>query len=203
MRFRRIPEPFRSRPRSARWSKNDMRTTTRLPGAIFDLTTSAFALVTTVIITTPGQAGAASPQIAQIWAHGSRTTTSAVPHLTPGESVEVKVPKNSVLQDGLRADILMCSDPGAKASHLPANDSTCDGLTINTGRTLDVGSKGTVDKSGYLIYKLPLKMEGSDSVPVCNATHACVLYVGQDQNNFARPHVWSNAFYVGTDPRHK
>jgi len=165
--------------------------------------TSVFTLTAAVIFATPGQAGAASQQIAQIWANGSRVKASPVPHLAPSESVTIKVPKNSVLQAGFRADVLMCSDPGAKASSLPVDDSTCDGLTINTGRTLNIGTKGTVDKKGYVIYKLPLKIEGSDSIPVCNATHACVLYVGQDQNDFQRPHVWSIAFYVGMGPHHQ
>jgi hypothetical protein len=189
------------RLRSARRSIHGTRTTTWVATALFIFVTSV--CTTAMIIAIPGQAEATSQQIAQIWAHGSRVTTSPVPHLTPGDSVEVKVPKNSLLQAGFRADILMCGDPGAKPSRLPANDSTCDGLTINTGRTLDIETKGTVDKNGYVIYKLPLKIESPDSIPICNATHACVLYVGQDQNNFARPHVWSTAFYVGTGPKHK
>jgi hypothetical protein len=170
---------------------------------MFTVVTSASTLVIAGAITTPSQAAATSPQIAQIWARGSRIPTSPAPHLARGESVAVKVPKNSILQPGFRADILMCSDPGAKPSHLPANDSSCDGLTLNTGRTLDIGTTGTVDKEDYLIYKLPLKIEPPDSIPKCNGNNACVLYVGQDQNNFTRPHVWSTAFYVGTATRHK
>ena len=174
------------RLRSARRSAHGARTTNSVVPAIFAVAASVSTLVIGGIIATPAHAEGVSQQIAQIWTHGSRVTTSPVPHLTPGGSVEVIVPKNSVLQAGFRADILMCSDPGAEPSHLPANDSTCDGLTINTGRTLDIGTKGTVDKKGYVIYKLPLKkIEPSDSIPKCNGNNACVLYVGQDQNNFA------------------
>ncbi len=171
--------------------------------SIFTLAPSLLILVLAGIIASPGQAEAASQQIVQIWAGGSRVPSSPVPHLAANESVTVKVPENSVLQAGYRADILMCSDPGGKPSALPISDSTCDGLTINNGRTLDIGTKGTVNKRNYVIYKLPLKIEGSDSIPKCNATNACVLYVGQDQNDFAHPHVWSTAFYVGAATKRK
>jgi hypothetical protein len=166
--------------------------------AIFTLVTTVFTLVMAVVVAMPDQAGADSPQIAQIWVHGSQVSASPVPQLGAQEAVEVKVPTNSVLQSGFRANILMCSDPDAQPKNLPISDSTCDGLTIQVGPTLNIGTGGTVDQKGYVIYKLPRKIEPADSIPVCNATHACVLYVGQDQNDFQRPHVWSTAFYVGT-----
>jgi hypothetical protein len=38
----------------------------------------------------------------------------------------------------------------------------------------------------------------SQAPPItCNATHACVWYVGENYNNFTAPHVFSNPFYVG------
>jgi len=164
---------------------------------MFTLVTTVFTLVMAVIVAMPGQAGADSQQIAQIWVHGSQVSPSPVPQLAAQQAVEVKVPANSVLQAGYRANILMCSDPGAQPSNLPIDDSHCDGLTIQTGPTLNIGTGGTVDETGYVINTLPLKVEPTDAIPVCNATHACVLFVGQDQNDFQRPHVWSNAFYVG------
>jgi hypothetical protein len=184
-------------------STHGPRSTIGVTTATLTLVTTIFTLAIAVIVAMPGQAGADSPQIAQIWVHGSQVSASPVPQLPPQESVEVKVPANSVLQPGLRADILMCSDPGARPSNLPINDSTCDGLTINVGRTLDIGTGGMVDKKDYVIYPLPLKIEPGDSIPVCNSTHACVLYIGQDQNDFERPHVWSTAFYVGSGPSQK
>ena len=161
--------------------------------------TALVAIPLAATVTMPGQAGATtSPQIAQFWVHGSQVSTSPVPDFAPQQSVEIKVPANSVLQPGFRANILMCGDPGAQASNLPISDIDCDGITINVGRTLDIVAGGTVDKAGYVIYQLPTRIEPTDSVPVCNASHACVLYVGQDQNDFSRPHVWSTPFYVGT-----
>jgi hypothetical protein len=149
-----------------------------------------------------GPAGATSSQIAQFWVHGSRVPTSSASRFRPQEQVEVKVPANSILQPGFRADILMCSDPGAEARNLPAEGTSCDGLTINVGRTLNIENHGAVDKKGYVIYKLPDQFEPKDNLPVCDATHACVLYVGQDQNDFQRPHVWSTPFYVGGRKAH-
>jgi LPXTG-motif cell wall-anchored protein len=63
---------------------------------------------------------------------------------------------------------------------------------------LNIGPGGTVDERRYTINTLPTNIEPKDGLPVCNATHACVLYVGQNQNNFEKPHVWSAPFYVGT-----
>ena len=100
------------------------------------------------------------------------------------------------LRRELLSKILACADADGKADDLPLSAATCDGLTINTGRTINVASDGSVDKTDYTIYKLPMTSEPSDQSTVCNGTSACVLYIGQDQNDFNQPHVWSQPFLV-------
>jgi len=180
------------------WLPRDKCRRRRIRSAVWS--TAILLLLMGATVAMPGPAGAAAPQIAQFWVHGSEVPTSPVPEFTPNEAVEVEVPANSILQPGQRADILMCSDPGGSASQLPVDDTSCAGITLNVGRTLDIEPGGKVDKPGYVMYRLPNQLEPKDSVPVCNATHACVLYVGQDQNDFDRPFVWSTPFHVGTGP---
>ena len=186
--------PIRSRNRLTYRSKTSAPAGT----AIFILVAIALTLLMAGILTRPGPAEADSPQIAQLWVHGSEVSTSAIPEFSPKEIVEIKVPANSVLQPVQEANILMCADPGAKASNLPIDGTDCDGESINTGPSLNIGTGGTVDERRYTINTLPTSLEPKDNIPVCNATHACVLYVGQNQNDFRAPHVWSAPFYVGT-----
>ncbi len=119
-----------------------------------------------------------------------------LPTITNQTTVEVKVPANSTLTPGASVKILACGDADGKADDLPVSDASCDGLTINTGRTINVASDGSVDKTDYTIYELPTATEPSDQSTVCNSTSACVLYIGQDQNDFEQPHVWSQPFLV-------
>jgi len=166
--------------------------------AIFILVATGLTLVMAMILTMPGQVEADSPQIAQFWVHGSEVSPNTIPEFRPKEIVEIKVPANSILQPVQEANILMCADPGGQASNLPIDGTSCDGESMNTGPSLNIGTGGTVDERRYMINTLPTSIEPNDDIPVCNATHACVLYVGQNQNNFEQPHVWSAPFYVGT-----
>jgi len=49
------------------------------------------------------------------------------------------------------------------------------------------------------VYLLPSTALGelANSQPVCNASNPCVLYIGQDQNDFTAPKIFSAAFSVG------
>ena len=51
---------------------------------------------------------------------------------------------------------------------------------------------------GYTVYALPDANlgESSSGTPVCNLSNECVLYIGQDQNDFTQPHFFSQLFYV-------
>ena len=72
---------------------------------------------------------------------------------------------------------------------LPTNVSGCDGNTIQGG-TILVQTDGSFSFRGYQIYALPNASqlgEPSDNKPQCDATHSCVLYIGQNQENSRPP----------------
>jgi hypothetical protein len=93
--------------------------------------------------------------------------------------------------------ILECADPGGTAANLPTAFIDCDGNTIQ-GDTVSVQANGSFAESSYTIYSLPNSVlgESSTNVPVCSASQACVLFVGEDQNDFSKPKVFSAPFFV-------
>ena len=163
----------------------------------------ALLLAAGALLVLPSHASASAPQIGVLLEPGSgggkALPTSPIPTITDQSTVEVRVPANTTLTPGDSVKILECSDADGETDDLPTSAEMCDGLTIDTGRTIDVGQGGTVDKTDYVIYVLPSAAldEPKDQIPVCNATSACVLYIGQDQNDFTQPRVWSQPFYVG------
>lgn len=115
-----------------------------------------------------------------------------------GETIAVKVPQNTIFKPGLRVNILECADPGGTVAHLPTSASTCDGNTIQ-GPTVLINRGGTVDYDGYTVYSLPNVQalgESPTGQPVCNASQPCVLYIGENQENFTAPHYFSQPFRV-------
>ncbi len=163
----------------------------------------ALLLAAAALLVLPSHASASAPQIGVLLepggGGGKALPTSPIPTITDQSTVEVRVPVNTTLTPGDSVKILECSDADGETDDLPTSAEMCDGLTIDTGRTIDVGQGGTVDKTDYEIYVLPSAAldEPKDQIPVCNATSACVLYIGQDQNDFTQPHVWSQPFHVG------
>ena len=162
----------------------------------------AAAAGTALVLPLSGVAGAAAPQIGVLLQPGSgggtALPTSPIPTITDQTTVEVQVPANSTLVAGDSVKILECADADGRTDDLPTNSLDCDGLTIDVGKTINVGTDGTVDKTNYEIYALPSAAldESSNATPVCTATSACVLYIGQNQNDFTQPYVWSQPFYV-------
>ena len=148
----------------------------------------------------------ASPSFASGPANGTQVPSSAVPvgtytagtPFSSGQTIAVDIPSNSNLQPGASIKILECSDANGTVGNLPQNVSQCDGNTIQ-GDTVLVNSDGSVDYSNYTVYALPdfhSLGESKDGQPVCNTTHLCVLYVGQNQLDFRAPHFWSKPFKV-------
>ena len=137
--------------------------------------------------------------------NGSQVPDSAVPIGTSstgafasGQTIEVSVPANSVLVPGTKVNILECADPDGTVANLPTSPSACDGNTIQ-GDTVYVNTNGSVFESSYHVYALPDTTslgEPSGGLPVCDLSDECVLYVGENQNDFTQPHVFSQAFYV-------
>ena len=85
---------------------------------------------------------------------------------------------------------------------VPTNPGQCDGNTIQ-GSTVIVGSDGSVDYMSYTMYSLPNSDLGDRpaSQPACDLSDECVLYIGEDHNDFTQPHFWSQGFYVHADSR--
>jgi len=156
----------------------------------------------------------AAPAFASGPAAGSKVPGSAVPigKYTPGtpfssgQVIEVKIPPNKTLTPGAGIRILEC---GAPRGALPTQPSDCDGTTIQ-GNTVLVNPDGSVDykrtatTTGYTVYAVPDAVslgEPPDSQPVCNLSHECVLYIGQNQLDFTAPHYWSEPFKVRPTPK--
>ncbi len=121
------------------------------------------------------------------------------PHgnLTDGQTVSVSAGSNGFFTPHARVNILECADPGGLPANLPRDDSTCDGNTVQ-GTTLLVGGDGSFSDSSYTVYALPSATLGEqgNNQPVCNQTNYCVLYVGQNQNDFTVPKVFSAPFLI-------
>ena len=151
-----------------------------------------------------------SPASADPPASGSTIPNAVQPTgtVTPGpfdsgQNVNVVVPANSAFaapNDNSGVNIVECSAPNGV---LPALPSACDG---NTQQTLvGVNSDGSFTFSNYTIYALPdsYSLGETASNPVtCGNTAAteCVLYIGNNQEDFTAPHLWSQPFLVNTDP---
>lgn len=117
-----------------------------------------------------------------------------------GQQIDVRIPPNSILHSGLRVNILECSDPGGSTGNLPTSINNCDGNTIQ-GPTVLINQDGSVDFGHYPVYALPnfwALGESKTGQPVCNLSRACVLYVGENQEDFTAPHYFSQPFYVAS-----
>jgi hypothetical protein len=132
--------------------------------------------------------GASSPPALNVSPGGNYTNT---------QSISVSVGSNGYFTPHSRVNVLECSDAGGKTENLPKDDTTCDGNTIQ-GTSIIVGNDGSFSLSQYPVYLLPSSTLGEQSnfMPVCNQTNYCVLYVGQDQNDFTAPKVFSAPFLV-------
>jgi len=137
---------------------------------------------------------------------GKSTSSSSRPIvvLTPapgspyrdGQQINVSVGPNKLFVPYSRIILIQCSDPGATVANLPKSDIGCDGNTVPGYSTL-VNKDGSFANK-FTLFSLPntLLGEPADNAPVCNLTHACVLFVGEDQTNFTAPKVFSAPFTI-------
>jgi hypothetical protein len=153
----------------------------------------AAALLLTVGILAAGCSSSSATSQSAVTVNGS--TSSSAFH--DGESVTVSVGPNKIFTPHLRVNILECADPGGLKSKLPTQFLDCDGNTIEANSILPA-SNGSFTEKGYVIYRLPSVTlgEGKTYTPVCDTTHQCVLYVGQDQDDFSKPKEFSAPFTV-------
>lgn len=121
-----------------------------------------------------------------------------------GQRINISVGPNKFFTPYSRVNVLECADAGGKASNLPISVNSCDGDTIQ-GNSILVQSNGSFSERGYQLYAVPDPSFGepSDSQPVCNAKKACVLYIGQNQESFTAPKIFSPPFTISKANRHK
>jgi hypothetical protein len=114
-----------------------------------------------------------------------------------GELINVAVGSNHFFKPYSRVNILECADPGGKKANLPTNADTCDGNTIQ-GNTILVNKNGSFSEHGYELYALPNKQLGelSNNQPVCNKKRSCVLYIGENQEDFNSAKMFSPPFLI-------
>jgi hypothetical protein len=112
-----------------------------------------------------------------------------------GQTVSVSVGPNSLFTPHLRISILECADPGGTTANLPTSFSDCDENTIQADSVL-VQPNGSFVEHAFTLYALPNATLGEKSTytPVCDPTSKCVLYVGQNQDDFSQPKVFSAPF---------
>ena len=120
-----------------------------------------------------------------------------------GQLINVVVPTNETFSsdDGLNnnnsaINILECSAPDGV---VPTNPSACDGNTIQ-GNTILPATDGSFTYNNYQLYALPDAIslgEGSSGV-ACGNTMAteCILFIGNNQADFTKPHLWSAPFFI-------
>jgi hypothetical protein len=135
-----------------------------------------------------GQAEAASPAL----------TVTPGGSLHDGQTIDLSVGPNTLFTPHARVNVLECADPHGTAANLPTDLSTCDGNTIQANTVL-VGANGSFSVEGYTVFQLPSTALGelANYQPVCNVSNPCVFYIGQDQNDFTAPKIFSAAFSVG------
>jgi hypothetical protein len=133
------------------------------------------------------------------------SSASAIPALTvtpitglhDAQTVSVSVGPNGFFTPHSHVNILECADPGGTAAKLPKDISACDGNTIQ-GDTVLVADDGSLSEPKYTVYRLPSSTLGeqTNNQPVCDQSNQCVLYVGQNQNDFTAPKLFSAAFSI-------
>ncbi len=133
------------------------------------------------------RAGAASPTL-------TITPSSGGSPYQNGVSLDISVGPNSTFAPYSRIIVIECAAPKGV---MPVDDTTCDGNTVQSGSVL-VNADGSFEVPSYRLYSLPNTAlgEAPDSEPVCNSSVECVLYIGQDQNDFSQPKIFSAPFTV-------
>jgi hypothetical protein len=120
------------------------------------------------------------------------------------QRISISVGRNRFFTPYSHVNILECADKGGKKKNLPTSVRSCDGNTIQ-GNTVLVNKNGSFSEHGYEVFELPNRPqlgEQPDDRPVCDQKVACVLYVGQNQENFSSPKVFSRPFTIGKSEKH-
>jgi hypothetical protein len=128
------------------------------------------------------------------------TSGQAVAPGTPfssGQTISIQVPANTLLTPHANVVIVECAAPNGVLPTLP---SECDTGTVQ-GSSIIPATDGHFTYNQYQIFALPdatTLFETPTHTPVCSNTAAteCVLYVGNNYNDFTAPHFFSEAFKI-------
>ena len=168
----------------------------------------ATVLATTVLAGTVAGLTAA-PAFASGPANGTQVPSSAVPvgsftrgtPFSSGQNIEVTIPANSDLQPGLKVNILECARPrrhgrqSADRHQRSVTGRRCKETPFSSSRTARSTSADTRLRPSRC---RPAWGSRAATRPACDLSHECVLYVGENQNDFTAPHVFSQPFLRGS-----
>ncbi len=172
-----------------------MQPTSRQPSSFSTLRVLLIAGIALSLALVAGcsSSSSASPDGPAVAINGSTSVST----LRAGQAITVAVGANKTYVPLIAVNIIECSDPGGTVSNLPKTLLHCDENTIQ-GNSVIAKPNGSIHESGYTLYRLPNSKlgEGKTITPICDATHECVLYVGQDQNDFTKPKIFSAPFFV-------
>jgi hypothetical protein len=129
--------------------------------------------------------------------------TTGIP-FSSGQRINVVVPANSLFKAHTAVNVVECSAPDGAP---PVSPASCDGHTMQ-GASIFTDTDGSInvhDATGshYRVFALPDVDIGdsSNGSTTCGITASteCILYIGQNQNDFTAPHVWSQPFFVAAN----
>lgn len=125
---------------------------------------------------------------------------------TDNQQVDLSIGPNSLFSptDANGGDIVAIECEYVNAAGMPGDPPNADNCLSQTSAQdfpFPVQPDGSFDYSGdnsgdlVNIYALPDATFPQAPI-TCDATNACVWYVGENYNSFTQPHVFSNPFYV-------
>ena len=158
------------------------------------------AVVTLGLVATAGatvNSGDIVPNAAQC----SAVCTSAKP-FDSGQSINVVIPANTAFaapDNSTAKGIVECAAPNGV---VPTQPIACDGNTIQ-GPSVVAAADGSFTLQTYPVYALPdsVSLGENSGGPVCGSTAAteCILYIGDNFNDFTKPHLWSAPFFISAN----
>jgi len=112
-----------------------------------------------------------------------------------GQTISIQVPSNTALNANATVAVVECAAPGGVP---PMQPSACDTSTIQ-GDTIIPAADGSFTYNNFQIFALPDVVslgENASHTPVCDLTHECVLFIGNNFDDFTQPHFWSQGYFV-------
>jgi hypothetical protein len=125
-----------------------------------------------------------------------QTVTPGTP-FSSGQVITVAVPPETTLTPNAGVRIIECAAPNGVLPTLP---SQCDPTTIQ-GESVIPAADGSFAIHDYQLFALPDVVslgESPTGSPKCGDTAAteCVLFIGDNYNDFTAPHIFSQVFKI-------